>query len=162
MASPLPLRPQFGGLEAGRGVVRDDEPVIPGSHEDIGSQDAKALGLTFNDAGDAFDAGYETAIAFHGDIDVVDVEVHQSGAVENPLPGAAYIAPAYDGLPAGVNAQGAVGLLPNGVHLSQIQRAEGVIETLVGVSEGEYVGVFGKHDVIYVRFEIATSLRSSQ
>ena len=152
MRRPYVCGRKFGGLEAWRGVVGDDQPlrigVRAGSHEDIGSQDAKALGLAFNDAGDAFYAGYETAIAFHGDIDVVDVEVHESGAIENPLPGAAYIAPTNDGLPAGVNAQSAVGLLPNGVHLSQIQRAKSVVETLVGVSEGEYVGIFRKHGYV--------------
>ena len=64
----------------------DAQPVIAGSYEYIGGQDAETLGLPFHHAGNALDAGDEPAIALPGDVDVMDVEVHQRGAVEDALP----------------------------------------------------------------------------
>lgn len=64
----------------------DAQPVIAGPDKYIRGQDAKALGLPFDHAGDALDAGNKTAVAFKRDVDVMNVEVHQRRAVEDALP----------------------------------------------------------------------------
>ena len=101
--------------QAWRGVVGDHAPFIRAARaarttgtadEDVSGQHSKVVGAPLKHTADVFDAGDPTGVADHRYVDVLDVEVHQAGVVEDTPPAITNKFPAHDGLPAGVDAHG--------------------------------------------------------
>ena len=82
----------------------DHPPPQRRPDEYVGGEDTKVTGPTLEHAADVFHTSNPAAISGYRHVNVLNVEVHQGGVLEDSPPAVPYGLPAYDGLPARVDA----------------------------------------------------------
>ena len=119
-------------------------PALGRANEDIGGKNSEVGCPALQHATDILDAGYPAAVTLRGHVHVLNIEVHETGVVEYPLPAGFNVVPTDQGLPARMNAQGPGRGLPRRLHGVDIEGAESVIKTLVGRFDGLDVSILGR------------------
>ena len=119
-------------LAARGGVVADHLPAVVVAGEEVGGVGGEVGGAALDHAGDALDAGNAAELTLDEDVEVADRELHEVGVIEDAGLALADGVPADDGGPTGVDAHGALGVLPDLVHSLDAEFVEGVVEPLVG------------------------------